>query len=304
MRAARVTVVAAPPRATVAAPAGLSPHGVPGLSPHGVPGISPHGVPGVSPREAPVVVVAHGSRDPAAAAATRALAGAVAAARPGLVVRPAYLDHAGPRPGEVLAELADRGHPEAVVVPLLLTSAYHDRVDLPAAISQAEGLSVIRTGVLGPVPGAVPSLLVAALRQRLAEATARSRGEARVGPGSTMVDGVVLAAAGTRDAAARATVVAAAAALGAALGVPWRVGYASAAAPTAGESVAELRAVGARRVGMAAYFLAPGQLYRVAAGSARAAGAVVVAEPLRAAAALVQLVLARVDRCRDAVGVA
>ena len=45
-----------------------------------------------------VLLVAHGSADPRAAASTRALARAVAAQRPGLDVRTSYLDHAGPRP--------------------------------------------------------------------------------------------------------------------------------------------------------------------------------------------------------------
>jgi sirohydrochlorin ferrochelatase len=65
-----------------------------------------------------VVLVAHGSRDPRAAAATSALARAVGRAHPGWAVRAAYLDHAGPRPLDALASLPVR---RAVVVPLLLT---------------------------------------------------------------------------------------------------------------------------------------------------------------------------------------
>ena len=105
----------------------------------------------------------------------------------------------------------------------------------------------------------------------------------------------MLAAAGTRDAAARRTVVEAADALSAALGVPCEVAYASAAPPQAGEAVAALRAAGARRVAVSAYFLAPGRLYDAAARSAMAAGAAGVAEPLGGAWQLARLVLARVD---------
>src|SRR5918912_4049812 len=50
----------------------------------------------------PVVLVAHGSRDPVAAATTRALARTVAALRPGLDVRVAFLELAVPRPAQVL----------------------------------------------------------------------------------------------------------------------------------------------------------------------------------------------------------
>jgi len=108
------------------------------------------------------------------------------------------------------------------------------------------------------------------------------------------LDAVVLAAAGTRDAAARSTVEDAANALSARLGLPCTVAYASAAPPSAGEAVRRLKASGARRVGMAAYFLAPGRLYDNAVRSAREAGAVAVAEPLGDAPDLVRLVAARV----------
>src|SRR5690606_13898532 len=144
-----------------------------------------------------VVLVAHGSRHPKAALTTHALARAVSAARPGLDVHTAYLDHAGPRPGAVLAELDAAGVPSATVVPLLLTSAYHGKVDLPAALASAreEGvrLPVRRTDVLGPVAGQVPPALLAGLRRRLDEL-------------GVDYDAVALLAAGTRDTAARRTV--------------------------------------------------------------------------------------------------
>jgi sirohydrochlorin ferrochelatase len=224
-----------------------------------------------------VVLAAHGSRDPRAAAATRALTRAVALARPDWDVRPSYLDHSLPRPAQVLGALAQS---RAVLVPLLLTAAYHGRVDVPAEVAAARAagarLEIAVSDVLGPVS---PMLLDGLIR-RLPSAD---------------LDAVVLAAAGTRDSAARATVAEAASALGARLGLPFGVAYASAAAPTAGEAVARLRAAGAGRVGVAAYFLAPGRLYDVAVASALDAGAVVVAEPLGDAPELVRLVESRVQ---------
>ena len=268
-----------------------------------------------------VVLVAHGSRDPRAAEATEALARAVRREHPSWEVHAAYLDHAGPRPLDVLAGLPGR---RAVVVPLLLTKAYHGRVDVPAVVTAAADLpvEVALADVLGPTPhsaltphpgppshsgptshsgsashlglavlpaqrqtgpfaeaGAVPALLIDALVRRLPAAD---------------LDAVVLAAAGTRNAAARTTVEWAANALSARLGLPCAVAYSSAAPPLPGAAVDLLRAAGARRVGMAAYFLAPGYLYDVAAESARAAGAVAVAAPLTDAPELVRLVAARV----------
>jgi sirohydrochlorin ferrochelatase len=227
-----------------------------------------------------VVLVAHGSRDPRAAEATSALARAVRRARPEWEVRAAYLDHAGPRPLDVLAAMPGR---HAVVVPLLLTKAYHGRVDIPAVLEAASSLPVLVTlaDVLGPQHRVVPPLLVDALVRRLP---------------TDGLDAVVLAAAGTRDSAARTTVEWVADALSARLSLPCLAAYASAATPTPGAAVDLLRASGARRVGVSAYFLAPGFLYDRAAASAVEAGAVAVAvaPPLTDAPELVRLVEARV----------
>jgi sirohydrochlorin ferrochelatase len=233
---------------------------------------------------APVVLVAHGSRDPRAAASTRALARAVAAARPGLDVRTAYLDHTHPKPPQVLGALQAAGHAAATVVPLLLTAAYHGRVDIPAVLdrARADGLraSITLTDVLGPVDGEVHPALLAGLRRRLSAL-------------DVSYDALVLAAAGTRVAEARETVREAASALGASLGVPCVPAYASAAGPTGADAVRQLQRDGARRVAVAAYFLAPGRLYDMVTSSAREAGAVAVADPLGNAREIAHLVLDR-----------
>ncbi|MFI5906818.1 sirohydrochlorin chelatase [Dactylosporangium sp. NPDC051541] len=228
-----------------------------------------------------VLLVAHGSSDPRAAAATRALTRAVAAQRPGLDVRCAFLDHAGPRPGEQLFAFAALGHRRAMVVPLLLTNAFHGRFDLPGVLRQAraEGLDldVTTTAVLG---AGAPALLLSALRRLLPPAG---------------YDGIVLAAAGTRDDLARHSVDTAAAALGAALGVPCTPGYASASPITGAAAVATLRARGCRRIAVSSYFLAPGKLHDIVIDSAVRAGALrPVAEPLCAHVDIARLVMARI----------
>ncbi|PRY31497.1 sirohydrochlorin chelatase [Pseudosporangium ferrugineum] len=277
-----------------------------------------------------VVLVAHGSRDPRAGRATEALAAAVRADHPEWDVRASYLDHSVPRPRSALAALAAEGHERAVLVPLLLTAAYHGRVDVPGEITAARAdgvrLGVELADVLGPVDGVVPELLLDGLMGRLAAASSAASsggvacpggaslpdGVARPG-GASLPDGVarpggvafpggvvrgldalVLAAAGTRSAAARGTVELAAAALSARSGLPCRVAYASAAPPVSGDVVGDLRASGYERVGLVSYFLAPGLLWDTTAGSAREAGVRVVAEPLADAPELVALVAARV----------
>jgi sirohydrochlorin ferrochelatase len=258
-----------------AAGSGTAPEG-PGFSalaggPAAGSGTAPEAAAGVG-----VVLVAHGSRDPRAAEATEALASAVAAAHPEWDVHASYLDHAGPRPLDVLRRLSTAGHRRAVVVPLLLTSAYHGKVDVPAAVRSAReelGIEVLLADVLGPVC----DLLVAGLVRRLPPAH---------------FDAAVLIAAGTRDATARGAVADAAATLGARLGVPCTVAYASAAPPRAADAVASFGP--AARVAVASYFLAPGLLHDNAVASALSAGAVAVAPPLTDAPELVALVARRV----------
>jgi sirohydrochlorin ferrochelatase len=238
----------------------------------------------VDARRSRLVLVAHGSRDPRAERATRALVRAVRV-RTTQPVDAAFLDFATPR----LAEAVAAATGSAVVVPLLLTAAYHGRVDVPTELARARAASatdVRLAEVLGPVDGPVrdqPALdsMVAALTRRLDEA------------GSGRPDAVVLAAAGSRDPSALDTVDLVARALSVALGVPCRAGYASGAGPEVEDVVAALAAEGARRIAAAANFLAPGLLYDRAVGQARAAGALVTAAALGDAPEVVDLVLAR-----------
>jgi sirohydrochlorin ferrochelatase len=203
----------------------------------------------------------------------RALAARVARVWPAPVVA-AFLDFDRPSIPEALDALPEAAAP--VVVPALLTNAYHGRVDLPGVLAQVQR-PVLLADVLGPDP-----LLVAGLRRRLSELEYFDS-----------VDAVVLIAAGTSDTTARSTVEDMGAALGRLLNVACRVGYASASAPTPGESAIALSDGGARRVVAASYFLATGRLYEAAARSAIGGGAVGVAAPLGTAHELVQIIVAR-----------
>ena len=248
-------------------------------------GAAHEGVPGVEP----LVLVAHGSRDARAAPSTWALARAVARVRAGGGVTAAFLGFERPRLADALLGI---GGSAVTVVPLLLTPAYHGRIDVPAQATAAPGgAAVALAEILGPVgPADVTALdlVVLALRRRLTEAL-------RTAPVGYAPDAVVLAAAGTRIASARATVDLVAAALCTSLGVPCLPGYVSGGGPSVAEAVTSLRADGARRVAAAAYFLAPGRLFDRAVHQAEMSGAVVVADPLGAVPEIVQLVLLRAD---------
>jgi sirohydrochlorin ferrochelatase len=227
-----------------------------------------------------LVAVAHGSKDPRAAAATHALLGAVRDRAPGLDVRTAFLDHAAPSLPQVLGSVAAE-RSRCVVVPLLLASAYHAKADIPGQAAKIRsaypGLDVVVTDTLGPHPA-----LLAALDRRLGEAWHGPRARASV----------VLAAAGSSDPAANAANAALAAQLKDLGG--WRrvvTAYASAAAPSPAEAVTALAPDGP--VVVATYLLAPGYFADKIRAASLDAGAAAVSDPLGAAPEVADLIISR-----------
>ena len=249
---------------------------------------------------AQLVAVAHGSKDPRAAAAVHSLLGVVAerarasaqAPAGGIGVRAAFLDHCAPSLPQVLGSLADGRERSCVVVPLLLTAAYHSKSDIPAqlaaAAGPAQGVRVRCAATLGPHP-----LLLAALERRLREAGVPVGSAAERARTS-----VVLAAAGSSDPAANATIADLAAAWQRDRG--WRAvvpAYASAAGPSPAEAVAALRdGAGADDAGpvvVASYLLAPGYFADKIRAASLEAGASAVSGVLGAAPEVADVVLAR-----------
>ena len=84
-----------------------------------------------------LVALAHGSRDPRSAHTIKALVDEVRGMRPDLRVEPAFLERAKPSFATVVDRLVRAGYDEIVVVPLLLTEAYHAKVDVPRAVAEA-----------------------------------------------------------------------------------------------------------------------------------------------------------------------
>ncbi|MGW4093781.1 sirohydrochlorin chelatase [Nocardia sp. NPDC004750] len=225
------------------------------VAPAGGPGcaasrIAP-GIDGSPARPPALIAVAHGSRDPRSAATVAEVVGAVAAARPDLDVRTAFLDLTAPSVEQVVDAVAADGHTHAVVTPLLLGSAFHARVDLPGLLAAARarhlGLRLTQADVLGVDAG-----LVGALRDRVIAACAGHRfADRRLG--------VAVAAVGSSSAAANARTAEVATRLAARTG--WRTEICFATTePSVTEAISRLRAHGAEHVLVAPWFLAPGLL--------------------------------------------
>jgi sirohydrochlorin ferrochelatase len=209
----------------------------------------------------PVLLAAsHGTRDPVGQSAVASLVQAVSQSLPDVRVEGSFIDVQRPDvPASLDGLNADL---PVIVVPLLLSTGYHVRVDLADA-ARLSSHEVRVTTALGP-----DARLVGILARRLEQAGLRAN------------DAVVLAAAGSSDTSAVADCHVAGRQLAQILGREVTVGFISAAEPRLSHAVETAhKANPRRRVVVASYLLAPGYF----AGLAETAGADVVSAPLLAA---------------------
>jgi sirohydrochlorin ferrochelatase len=231
-----------------------------------------------------LIALAHGSRDPRSAATITSLVEEARRMRPELRIEPAFLELARPDFAKVVDRLVKAGHDEIVVVPLLLSDAYHAKVDVPraieAAVARHPGLQVRASRILG-----LETAFLEVLDTRLRDALSRSR--------VRELDALVLAAAGSSDPLANQAMGRLARVWGARHKLPVTAAFASAAPPATGEAVRAFRNQGRRHVAVGSMFLAPGFLPDRAAELAVEAGAVAVSAPLGADPVLARTILAR-----------
>lgn len=224
-----------------------------------------------------LILTAHGSADPRSAAITHAVADQVRRQRPSVDVRVAFCEKNSPNLRDVLRTVPG----PAVVTPLLLASAYHARVDIPAMIDEA-GADVQQAETLGEDPR-----LVEVMRERMADLDVSVHDREL---------GVLVVAVGASRAEANARTATLAGIL--AEGTRWagvQVGYATGPHPSVTDGIELLRHRGAQRVVLAPWFIAPGRITDRVAEIAGAAG-VSMAEPLGAHPMLAATVLDRFDR--------
>ncbi|MER6531688.1 sirohydrochlorin chelatase [Streptomyces sp. NPDC001508] len=226
-----------------------------------------------------LVLVAHGSRDPRALHTVRALMERIRRLRPAVPVRLGHIELNEPLLPDTLAGL---GGAPAVLVPLLLSRGHHVKRDIPEAVAAAAPHARV-AAPLGPHP-----LLVDTLCARLIEAGWRIRTTEAARRGS----GIVLAAAGSRDADSAADTRRTARLLADRLGVPVVPAYASAATPTVPAALRALADRGRHRIAVASCFTAPGRFATQCAEQAPW----IASAPLGAHPALAHLVLHRYDQ--------
>lgn len=227
-----------------------------------------------------LVLTAHGSADPRSAATTREIAQRIRLMRPRQEVRVAFCERSTPNLRDVLATL--RG--PAVVTPLLLASAYHARIDIPAMIREAES-SAVRAATLGEDPR-----LVSVMRERLSALGIHPSDEGVA---------VLVVAVGSSHAAANART--ATVAVQVARGTSWSTATAYATGPYSGvaREIELMRRRDVQRIVLAPWFIAPGVITDRVAALADAAG-IEMAEPLGSHRSVARTVLDRFDQAISA----
>ena len=118
----------------------------------------------------PLVIAAHGTRDPEGVAVCRALAERVRAKLPDTKLTMGFVELTEPSIPEAVAEalegLEPKGETDAVVVPLMLATGGHVRIDIPEAIDEGRGEA--RVAYSAALLGS--PLLDSAVRNRVVEA--------------------------------------------------------------------------------------------------------------------------------------
>lgn len=222
-----------------------------------------------------LVLTAHGSKDPRSAANVRAVADRLRLLRPGLDVRVAFCELNWPRLPDVLT-------PGAVVTPFLLADAYHARLDIPRQIAEAGADGVRQADVLGE-----DDRLVTVQHERLSAVGVSQRDRDL---------GVLVVAIGSSHVAANARTAQVAVKLAA--GTRWvaaTAAFATGSGPSPAQAATQLRRLGARRVAIAPWFLAPGRLPDRVQAYAREIGAAIAA-PLGTHRLVAETVLDRYDQ--------
>jgi sirohydrochlorin ferrochelatase len=219
---------------------------------------------------APLLLVAHGTRDPAGPQEIERIANAVAGCLD-VSVHVAYVDVIGPTVADVLRVIDG----PAVVLPAFLASGYHVRTDLPEQIETSGcGSGVVLSAPLGPAPEVAEAML-----DRLTAVGWK--------PG----DQVLFSAAGSSDPRALSDVRSAAQLLGRRCDQWLSPSYVTTARPLTSELCAEPRAAF-----IAPYLLAPGLFHRKLAELPVSA----VADPIGAHPQVVDLIVRRYRAaCRD-----
>ncbi len=254
---------------------------------------------GLSNQKGPVmaapslILLGYGSHDPRVAQVSHEIRTGLLEIRPELDIHVAFLEqpdnertrHPCPPSGmQVIAKLVKGGVSEVVVVPLLLSDAFHSDVEVPALVAQANAtypdLRITASRPIGP-----EAQLLSVIDRRLRDALRARR--------VSELDGLVFAAAGSSDIRSNAIVARRARQWATHHRLPCVTAFATGSGPTAAEAVRTLRSQGRRHIAVGSWFLSPGLLYMRQSQLAFEAGAVAVSDPMGGEPEIAEVALTR-----------
>jgi len=231
-----------------------------------------------------LVLLGYGSHDPRVAQISADLRAALLEIRPALDVEVAFLDHCAPSAPQVVSQLVRRGVTEVVLVPLLLSDAFHAQVAVPAVVAAVQAahpdLRVLAARPIGP-----EAALLSVIDRRLRDALRVRR--------VSELDGLVFAAAGSTDVRSNAIVARRARQWATHHRLPCVTAFATSSGPTTAEAIRTLRGQGRRHIAVGSWFLSPGLLFTRQAELAYEAGAIAVSEPMGAEPEIAEVALVR-----------
>lgn len=231
-----------------------------------------------------LILVGYGGDDPRVAQVSHDIRAGVLASRPELDVHVAFVGEGQPTGLQVATRLAKRGVEEAVLVPLLLSDAFHAHAEFPAVVAQiASGVAGLKVAASRPV--GPQAQLLSVVDRRLRDALRARR--------VSELDGLVFAAVGSPDVRSNAIVTRRARQWATHHRLPCLTAFGAVSGPTAAEAVRTLRNQGRRHVAVGSWFLSHTPLFIREATSALGAGAVAVSDPLGAGPEIAEVVLSR-----------
>jgi len=240
-----------------------------------------------------LILLGYGSQDPAVAQVSQQIRGRLLDIRPELDVHVAFLDPVDgqrqrptypPSGLQVIGKLVRSGVTEVVVVPLLLSDAFHPHAELPAVLAKVAAshpeLSLTVSRPIGP-----EAQLLCVIDRRLRDVLRARR--------VSELDGLVFAAAGSGDIRSNAIVARRARQWSTHHRLPCVTAYAAGSGPTVAEAIRTLRSQGRRHIAVGSWFLSPGPLYARQTELAYEAGAVAVSAPMGGEPEIAEVALSR-----------
>ena len=231
-----------------------------------------------------LIMVAHGSTDPAVAEVSHRLRYGLQTIRPSLDVNAAFIDHCPPAGVDVVTDLIERGVSEVVFVPLQLSAVKDHHPAIDAVVDKVHTTYPdVRVAVARPI--GPEACLLKPLDERLRAALGAAH--------ATELDGLVLSAESPSDVRGISMLARRVRQWGAHHRLPCVLAIPDGSSPNVAAAIENLNSQGRRHIGVGSFCLAPDHEFENQARLALRHGAVAVSAPIGIDDAVLDLILTR-----------